>query len=158
MNTLMAKAAFGITLDLRKRAYGHLLSLSGDRLSQMQLGDLSYRLTEDIDKMRSRSSDEAEFNRQAKYLTEKINALQHPIVSFLQVVSILFIFVLAGIQISAGNLTSAEFVIYLTNIVLIISPIATKKSLPKKKVGATLDYTYLLSIVNYLRSLPVHRS
>jgi ATP-binding cassette, subfamily B, bacterial len=237
MNTLMAKAAFGITLDLRKRAYGHLLSLSGDRLSQIQLGDLAYRLTEDVDKigeiinkifhqfipcvlqlivilgymvyinwrltlavfliapviailvgwfgeklqkqsLKSQNQiadlsslvtedfgsirmiqafaaedyalkkfgQEAEFNRQAKYLTEKINALQHPIVSFLQVVSILFIFILAGIQISAGNLTSAEFVIYLTNIVLIISPIAltTSNYNELKQAEASVDRVFEL--------------
>ena len=237
MNTLMAKAAFGITLDLRKRAYGHLLGLSGDRLSQMQLGDLSYRLTEDIDKIgeivnkifhqfipcvlqlvvilgymvyinwqltlavfliapviavlvgwfgeklqkqslksqnqiadlsslvtedfgsirmiqafaaedyaREKFGQEAEFNRQAKYLTEKINALQQPIVSFLQVVSILFIFVLAGIQISSGNLTSAKFVIYLTNIILIISPIAltTSNYNELKQAEASVDRVFEL--------------
>jgi ATP-binding cassette, subfamily B, bacterial len=240
MNTLMAKAAFGITLDLRKRTYAHLLCLSGDRLSQMQLGDLSYRLTEDVDKIgeivnkifhqfipcvlqlivilgymiyinwqltlavfliapviailvgwfgeklqkqslksqnqiadlsslvtedlggirmiqafaaedyaREKFGREAEFNRQAKYLTQKINALQHPIVSFLQVISILFIFVLAGIQISAGSLTSAEFVIYLTNIVLIISPIAltTSNYNELKQAEASVDRVFdLLAI------------
>jgi ATP-binding cassette subfamily B protein len=50
-NILMAKATFGVTLDLRKRTYGHLLQLSTDRLSQLQVGDLSYRLTEDIDRI-----------------------------------------------------------------------------------------------------------
>ena len=50
-DVLMAKAAFGITLDLRQRTYGHLLRLSSDRLSQIQVGDLSYRLTEDIDRV-----------------------------------------------------------------------------------------------------------
>jgi ATP-binding cassette, subfamily B, bacterial len=248
MNTLMAKAAFGITLDLRKRAYSHLLGLSGDRLSQLQIGDLSYRLTEDIDKIgeiinkifhqfipcvlqlivilgymvylnwqltlavfliapviailvgwfgeklqkqslksqnqiadlsslvtedlgairmiqafaaedyaRTNFAREAEFNRQAKYLTEKINALQHPIVSFLQVISILFIFVLAGVQISNGNLTSAQFVIYLTNIVLIISPIAltTSNYNELKQAEASVDRVFeLLAISQTITERP----
>jgi ATP-binding cassette, subfamily B, bacterial len=248
MNTLMAKAAFGITLDLRKRAYSHLLGLSGDRLSQLQLGDLSYRLTEDIDKIgeiinkifhqfipcvlqlivilgymvylnwqltlavfliapviailvgwfgeklqkqslksqnqiadlsalvtedlgairmiqafaaedyaQTKFAREAEFNRQAKYLTEKINALQHPIVSFLQVISILFIFVLAGVQISNGNLTSAQFVIYLTNIVLIISPIAltTSNYNELKQAEASVDRVFeLLAISQTITERP----
>jgi ATP-binding cassette, subfamily B, bacterial len=239
-NTLMAKAAFGITLGLRQRTYGHLLRLSSDRLSQMQLGDLSYRLTEDIDrigetinkvfyqfipsvlqlvvalgymiflnwqltlavliiapfiailvgwfgeklqqqsmKSQNRIADlsslvtedlasikmiqsftaedyalnkfeqEAEFNRQAKYLTEKIKAFQYPVLSFLQVIAILFVFVLAGLQISMGNLTVSQFVIYLTNIVLIISPIAivTGNYNELKQAESSVDRVFeLLSI------------
>jgi ATP-binding cassette subfamily B protein len=218
-DTLMAKAAFNITLNLRQRVYRHLLSLSNERLGQMQVGDLSYRLTEDIDrigevinkifhqfipsvlqlivvlgymiflnwqltlavliiapviailvgwfgeKLQQQSlksqnriadlsalvtedlsgirpiqafaaegyalgkfSQEAEFNRQAKYLTEKIRAFQYPVISFLQVISVLFVFVLAGWQISLGNLTVSKFVIYLTNIALIIDPISRTTS------------------------------
>jgi ATP-binding cassette, subfamily B, bacterial len=213
-NTFMAKAAFGLTLDLRQDTYRHLLYLSGDRLGQLQVGDLSYRLTEDVDRIGeivnkifyqfipsalqlivvlgymiwinwqltlavfivapiiavlagyfgeklqhqslksqnkiadlaasvtenisgirliqgfaaekyalAKFSQEAEFNRQAKYLTEKIRAIQYPIVSFLQVVGILFIFVLAGWQISVGNLTPSKFVAYIANIALLIAPI-----------------------------------
>jgi ATP-binding cassette, subfamily B, bacterial len=218
-DNLMAKATFAITLDLRQRTYGHLLKVSSDRLSQLQVGDLSYRLTEDIDrigeiihkifhqftpsvlqlivvlgymiylnwqltlavfiiapiiavlvgyfgeklqeqslKSQNRIADlsslvtenlsgirliqsfaaepyalqqfskEAEFNRQARYLTEKIKAFQFPVISFLQVVSILFVFVLAAWQISIKNLTVPQFVAYLTNIALIINPIAITTS------------------------------
>jgi ATP-binding cassette, subfamily B, bacterial len=236
-DVLMAKAAFGITLDLRQRTYSHLLRLSTDRLSQMQVGDLSYRLTEDIDrigeiinkmfhqfvpsvlqlivmlgymiylnwqltlavlvmapiiailvgwfgeKLQQQSlksqnqiadlsslatedisgirtiqafaaedysltkfGQEAQFNRQAKYLTEKIKAFQYPVISFLQVISILFIFVLAGWQISLGNLTVSQFVIYLTNIVLIISPIAltTSNYNELKQAEASVDRVFEL--------------
>jgi ATP-binding cassette subfamily B protein len=218
-DTLMAKAAFAITLNLRQKVYRHLLSLSNESLGKMQVGDLSYRLTEDIDrigeivnkifhqfipsilqlivvlgymiylnwqltlavliiapiiavlvgwfgdKLQQQSlksqnriadlsslvtedlggirliqgfaaedyalgkfSQEAEFNRQAKYLTEKIKAFQYPVISFLQVISILFVFVLAGWQISLGNLTVSHFVTYLTNIALIIDPISRTTS------------------------------
>lgn len=236
-DVLMAKAAFGITLDLRQRTYKHLLQLSTERLSQMQVGDLSYRLTEDIDrigeiinkilhqfipsalqlvvmlgymiyinwqltlavlvmapiiailvgwfgeklqqqslKSQNQIADlsslatedisgirtiqafaaenysltkfgrEAQFNRQAKYLTEKIKAFQYPVISFLQVISILFIFVLAGWQISLGNLTVSQFVIYLTNIVLIISPIAltTSNYNELKQAEASVDRVFEL--------------
>jgi ATP-binding cassette, subfamily B, bacterial len=75
----------------------------------------------------------------------------------LQVVSILFIFVLAGIQISAGNLTSAEFVIYLTNIVLIISPIAltTSNYNELKQAEASVDRVFeLLAIPQTITERP----
>ncbi len=236
-DVLMAKAAFGITLDLRQRTYGHLLRLSTDRLSQIQVGDLSYRLTEDIDRIGeiinkifhqfipavlqlvamlgymiyvnwqltlavliiapiiallvgwfgeklqqqslksqnqiadlsslanedfsgirtiqafaaedyalSKFGREAQFNRQAKYLTEKIKAFQFPLLSFLQVISILFIFVLAGWQISLGNLTVTQFVSYLTSIVLIISPIAltTGNYNELKQAEASVDRVFEL--------------
>ncbi len=236
-NILMAKAALGITLDLRQRTYAHLLKLSTDRVSQMQVGDISYRLTEDIDrigetikntfqqfipsalqlivvlgymiflnwkltlvvlilapiiavlvgwfgekiqrqslKSQNQIADlsslatedfsgirtiqsfaaedyaltkfgrEAEFNRQAKYLTEKIKSFQFPILSFLQVVSILFVFVLAGWQISIGNLTTSKFVSYLTNIFIIISPIAqtTASYNELKQAEASVDRIFEL--------------
>lgn len=214
-NILMAKAALRITLDLRQQTYKHLLKVSMNLLSQMQIGDISYRITEDIDrigetikntfqqfipsvlqlvvvlgymifinwqltlivlilapviatlvgwfgekiqaqslKSQNKIADlsslvtedfsgintiqsfvaedyvlakfgrEAEINYQSKYITEKTKSFQYPILSFLQVVSILFVFVLAGWQISIGNLTTPRFVSYLTNIFIIISPIA----------------------------------
>jgi ATP-binding cassette, subfamily B, bacterial len=237
-NILMAKAAFGVTLDLRKRTYGHLLHLSTDRLSQMQVGDISYRLTEDIDrigeiiknifqqfipsvlqlvvvlgymiflnwkltlavliiapiitllvgwfgeKLQQQSlksqnqiadlssvatedfsgirtiqsfaaedytltkfGQEAEFNRQAKYLTERTKSFQFPVLSFLQVISILFVFVLAGWLISIKELTTPQFVAYLTNIFLIISPIAmtTSNYNELKQAEASVDRVFELS-------------
>lgn len=50
-DTLMAKAALSITLDLRKNVYAHLQSLSLDYFETAKTGDLSYRLTEDIDRI-----------------------------------------------------------------------------------------------------------
>jgi ATP-binding cassette, subfamily B, bacterial len=239
-NILMAKAAFGVTLDLRKHTYGHLLHLSTDRLSQLQVGDISYRLTEDIDrigeiiknifqqfipsvlqlvvvlgymiylnwkltlavliiapiiallfgwfgeKLQQQSlksqnqiadlssvatedfsgirtiqsfaaedytlnkfGQEAEFNRQAKYLTEKTKALQFPVLSFLQTISILFVFVLAGWLISIKELTTAEFVIYLANIFLITSPIAmtTSNYNELKQAEASVDRVFELNAI-----------
>ena len=108
--------------------------------SQNRIADLSSLVTEDLasikliqsftaeDYVLTKFEQESEFNRQAKYLTEKIKAFQYPVLSFLQVIAILLVFVLAGLQISAGNLTVSQFVIYLTNIVLIISPISVVTS------------------------------
>jgi ATP-binding cassette, subfamily B, bacterial len=210
-DSLMAKVAFTVTLDLRKRVYAHLLQVGSTYTQTIQTGDLAYRLTEDVDRVaeviykifhqfipcvlqlililgylvwvnwqltisvfillpiisiivgwfgdklqkfslrsQNRTSDlasliteftgnmrsiqafaaedyanyrfgqEAELNYQAKYGTEHLKAFQFPIISFIQVSSILFLFVLAGWQISLGNLTSSVFVSYIIAIALLI--------------------------------------
>jgi ATP-binding cassette, subfamily B, bacterial len=50
-DALMAKAAFAVALDLRKRAYAHLQRLNLSYFETAQTGDLTYRLTEDIDRI-----------------------------------------------------------------------------------------------------------
>jgi ATP-binding cassette subfamily B protein len=47
----MAAAALAIALDLRKRVYTHLQTLSLSYFETSKTGDLSYRLTEDIDRV-----------------------------------------------------------------------------------------------------------
>ncbi len=47
----MAKAALSVALDLRNRVYAHLQSLSLNYFETAKTGDLSYRLTEDIDRV-----------------------------------------------------------------------------------------------------------
>ncbi len=214
-DALMAKVAFTVTLDLRKRVYAHLLQVGSTYTQTIQTGDLAYRLTEDVDRVaevvykffhqfipcilqlililgylvwvnlpltisvfvlapiiaivlgwfgeklqkfslrsQNRTSDlasliteftgnmrsiqafaaedyanfrfgqEAEFNYQAKYGTENLKAFQYPIISLILASSILFVFVLAGWQISQGNLTSSEFVSYAIAIALLIDPIS----------------------------------
>jgi ATP-binding cassette, subfamily B, bacterial len=214
-DSLMAKVAFTVTLDLRKRVYAHLLQVGSAYTQTVQTGDLAYRLTEDVDRVaeviykifhqfipcvlqlvlilgylvwvnwpltisvfillpiisiivgwfgdklqkfslrgQNRTSDlasliteftgnmrsikafaaedyanyrfgqEAELNYSAKYGTEHLKAFQYPIISFILVSSILFIFVLAGWQISLGNLTSSVFVSYIIAVALLIDPIS----------------------------------
>ena len=214
-DSLMAKAALTIALNLRKVVYSHLQKLSLNYFEIAKTGDLTYRLTEDIDRVgevvnqffhdfvpcilqlivvlgymmwlnwqltiatlvlapfmaiiigafgekllqysrRSqnrisnlsallsevlggirlvqafaaedyeleRFSQEAEGNRQAKYKAEKAKAFQFVVVGFLQVMSVLSIFLLGGWQISQGNLTGKEFVSYLTGVALLIDPIS----------------------------------
>ncbi|MGL5058845.1 MAG: ABC transporter ATP-binding protein [Microcoleus sp.] len=50
-NTLMAKAALTIALELRKQVYAHLQSLNLGYFETAKTGDLSYRLTEDVDRI-----------------------------------------------------------------------------------------------------------
>jgi ATP-binding cassette subfamily B protein len=213
-DSLMAKAALQITLDVRRTIYSHLQRLSLDYFETSKTGDLAYRLTEDVDRVGevvnkffhdfipcllqliavlgymlyinwqltlaaliiaplmailigafgekllefSRRSQqgisnlsgliaevfagirlvrafaaeeyeigrfvkEAEQNRQAKLLAEKIKALQYFIVGFLQAMSIVFLFFLGGWQISQRNLTGGEFISYVTAVAMLIDPI-----------------------------------
>ena len=50
-DTIMAKAALKIALNLRCKVYAHLQSLSLNYFETAKTGDLSYRLTEDIDRI-----------------------------------------------------------------------------------------------------------
>ncbi len=50
-DTLMAKAALTIALDLRKQVYSHLQRLSIGYFETAKTGDLAYRLTEDVDRV-----------------------------------------------------------------------------------------------------------
>jgi ATP-binding cassette, subfamily B, bacterial len=213
-DSLMAKVALKIALDIRRRVYIHLQSLNIDAFDTTATGDLTYRLTEEIDRIgevihklfhqflpcvlqllamlsfmvyrnwqltiatlivaplmgvligwfgdrllkfsqhsQSQISElsalitevisgirlvktfaaedyevarflkTAEKNRQAKYATERIKAIQHPIVGFLEAMGIVLLFILGGWQISQDNLTGAEFVSFAAAVVLIIDPI-----------------------------------
>jgi len=50
-DSLMAKASLAITLDLRQKVYAHLQRLNLSYFETTQTGDLTYRLTEDIDRI-----------------------------------------------------------------------------------------------------------
>lgn len=50
-DTLMIKAALAIALDLRKQVYTHLQQMNLGYFETARTGDLSYRLTEDIDRI-----------------------------------------------------------------------------------------------------------
>jgi len=50
-DSLMAKAALYVALDLRKQVYAHLQRLNLSYFETAQTGDLTYRLTEDIDRV-----------------------------------------------------------------------------------------------------------
>ncbi|RQH21725.1 ABC transporter ATP-binding protein [Okeania hirsuta] len=218
-DTFMAKAAFTIALDLRKEVYSHLQRLNISYFEKSKTGDLSYRLTEDIDRTgevvnkffhqfvpcilqlivvlgymiylnwqltvatlivaplmalligwfgelllsfshqsQNRTSNlsalitevfngirivqafaaeeyqiaifsvEAEQNRQAKYMAEKVKALQFVVVGFLEAMSVAFLFFLGAWQISEGNLSGEGFISYLTGVALLIDPISLTTS------------------------------
>ena len=214
-DTLMAKAALKIALDLRQVVYTHLQRLSLNYFAVAKTGDLTYRITEEIDRIgevvnnffhqfvpcilqlivvlgylfylnwqltlatllvaplmavligafgeqllkfsrRSQTkisnlssfltevfsgirlvkalaaeeytiakfAQEAEENRQAQLLAEKVKAIQFVVVGFLEALSVIFLFFLGSWQISRGNLTGSEFVSYVAGVALLINPIS----------------------------------
>ncbi|MBD1841923.1 ABC transporter ATP-binding protein [Cyanobacteria bacterium FACHB-63] len=214
--TLIAKAALSIAMELRNRTFAHLQRLSLAYFESVQTGDLSYRLTEDVDrvgeviqklfsqfvpnalklvvtlgtmlyfnwqltfatlvvapllasltawfgeKMRklsyrsqSRISDlsalliemlsgvrlvrafaaedyaieqfsrGSERNRQARYATERLRAIQYPVQGFLDALGILALLLVGSWQISQGNLTGSEFVAFVVAVAMLFEPIAT---------------------------------
>ncbi|HIK16929.1 MAG TPA: ABC transporter ATP-binding protein [Leptolyngbyaceae cyanobacterium M33_DOE_097] len=67
---------------------------------------------------------EAEANRRARFRTEKLKAIQFPVVGFLEALSLLFFLLLGGWQISQRNLSGEQFVSYLTAVLMLIDPIS----------------------------------
>jgi ATP-binding cassette, subfamily B, bacterial len=252
-DSLMAKAALKIALDLREKVYAHLHRLSLNYFEGTKTGDLSYRLTEDIDRIgevvnkvfhqfipcilqllvvlgymvylnwqltlatfiiaplmailigtfgekllevsrRSqnqisnlsailtevfsgirlvqafdasayeveRFTQEAEQNRRAKYLAEKVKALQFVIVGFLEAMSVVFLFFLGGWQISQDNLSVPDFVSYVAAVALLIDPIAitTSNYNDFKQGEASVDRIFELleikpTVVEKIQSFPL---
>ncbi|BAZ10083.1 ABC transporter-like protein [Calothrix sp. NIES-4071] len=118
-----------------------LIAWFGERLqkysrrSQNQVSDLSAILTEVFNGIRivqafaaeayeiARFGREAEVAMRAKYSTERLKAIQVPIVGFLQALSFLLLLFFAAWQISAGNLTTGKFFSFLSGAALLIDPV-----------------------------------
>ncbi len=247
-DSLMAKASLKIALELRKKVYAHLQTLGLNYFETAKTGDLSYRLTEDIDrigevinkffhdfipsalqlivvfaymfivnwqltiaviiiapllgvlvgffgekllqyarraqaKISNLSSlltevfggirvvqafaaedyqtelfaQEAEENRRAQYLSESTKALQYVVVGFLQALGVIFLFFLAGWQISQKNLTEIDFVSYVAAVAMLIDPIAhiTSNYNQFKQGQASMDRIFeLLAILPTITEKP----
>ena len=106
------------------------------RRSQNTISNLSSLLTEVFSGIRlvkalaaeeyeiERFAQEAEANRQAQLLAEKVKAVQFVVVGFLEALSVIFLFFLGSWQIGKGNLTGSEFVSYIAGVALLINPIS----------------------------------
>jgi ATP-binding cassette, subfamily B, bacterial len=97
----------------------------------------------------ARFSEEAEYNRQAKYAAERLKAIQYPVVGFLYAMSVLLLLFLGGWQIAIGNLTSSSFVSYLAGVGLLIDPIAhiTSNYNDFKQGEASVDRIFELTAI-----------
>jgi ATP-binding cassette subfamily B protein len=105
------------------------------RRSQNQVSDLSAILTEVFGGIRiiqafaaesyevERFSKEAEGTLKAKYNTERLKAIQIPIIGFLQALSFLLLLFFAAWQISIENITVGTFFSYLSAAALLIDPV-----------------------------------
>ncbi len=110
-----------------------LLRFSRD--AQTRISDLSSLLTEVFSGIRlvkafasedyeiQRFLSAAEKNRQAKFATERVKAIQIPIIGFLEAMGIVVLFMVGGWQISQGNLTGGQFISFTAAVALIIDPI-----------------------------------
>ncbi|MGB6298366.1 MAG: ABC transporter ATP-binding protein, partial [Rivularia sp. (in: cyanobacteria)] len=106
------------------------------RRSQNQVSDLSALLTEVFGGLRiiqafaaesyevARFSKEAEGTLQAKYNTERLKAIQIPIIGFLQALSFILLLFFAAWQISIENITVGTFFSYLSAAALLIDPVS----------------------------------
>lgn len=106
------------------------------RRSQNQVSDLSAILTEVFGGIRiiqafaaesyevERFSKEAEGTLKAKYNTERLKAIQIPIIGFLQALSFIFLLFFAAWQISIENITVGTFFSYLSAAALLIDPVS----------------------------------
>lgn len=121
---------------------GVLIGWFGSRLqkysrrSQNQISDLSAILTEVFGGIRiiqafaaesyeiARFSKEAEGTLKAKYNTERLKAIQIPIIGFLQAVSFILLLFFAAWQISLENITVGTFFSYLSAAALLIDPVS----------------------------------
>ena len=247
-DSLMAKASLKIALELRKKVYAHLQTLGLNYFETAKTGDLSFRLTEDIDRIgevinkffhdfipsalqlivvfaymfivnwqltiaviiiapllgvlvgffgekllqyarRAQAkisnlsalltevfggirvvqafaaedyqtelfAQEAEENRRAQYLSESTKALQYVVVGFLQALGVIFLFFLAGWQISQKNLTGIDFVSYVAAVAMLIDPIAhiTSNYNQFKQGQASMDRIFeLLAILPTITEKP----
>lgn len=213
-DSLSARAALATTFNLRKDTFSHLQSLSLSYFEKAQTGDLSYRMTEDLDRIgevigklfhqfvpcilqligvlgfmiyrswqltlttaiiaplmavligwfgeqmrrlshrsqrrvsdlsallvetvsgirlikafaaegysMERFTQEAERNRDAKYTTDRLRAIEYPVVGLLQTLAFCLLFFLGVWLINAGKLTSIEFGSYCVAVSMLIDPI-----------------------------------
>ena len=247
-DTLMAKAALSIALEIRQRVFAHIQRLSLSYFETVQTGDLAYRLTEDVDRIgevvnkvfhqfipnvlrlvvmlgymvylnwqltlatlivapllafmialfgeqmrklsyrsQSRVSDlsalliemfsgvrlvqafaaedyaierfriASERNRQAKYGTERLRAIQYPVQGCLEGLSMLSLLLVGGWQISQGNLTPSGLISYVVAVAILLEPIATvTNNFNEFKLGeASVDRVFeLLRLKPAIAELP----
>ena len=105
------------------------------RRSQSEISNLSSLLTEVFGSIRivqafaaqdyevERFSEEALSNRNAKYQTEHVMAVQYPVLGFFEALSVMLLFLVGVWQISIGGLTGEGFGVFIGAILLLIPPI-----------------------------------
>ncbi len=128
------------------------------RRNQTEISGLSSLLTEVFGSIRivqafaaqdyevKRFSELAKQNRDAKYRTEHVTAVQYPVLGFFEALSVMLLFLVGAWQISVGNLEAKEFVIFLASIAILINPIdlATQQYNLYKQTEASAERVFEL--------------
>ena len=128
------------------------------RRNQAEISGLSSLLTEVFGSIRivqafaaqdyevKRFAERAKQNRDAKYRTEHVTAVQYPVLGFFEALSVMLLFLVGAWQISIGNLDPEEFVAFLTIIAILINPIdlATQQYNLYKQTEASAERVFEL--------------
>ena len=128
------------------------------RKNQTEISGLSSLLTEVFGSIRivqafaaqdyevKRFAQRAKQNRDAKYKTEHVTAVQYPVLGFFEALSVMLLFLVGAWQISIGNLDPEEFVAFLTIIAILINPIdlATQQYNLYKQTEASAERVFEL--------------
>ena len=128
------------------------------RRSQTEISGLSSLLTEVFGSIRivqafaaqdyevKRFSERAKQNRDAKYRTEHVTAVQFPVLGFFEALGVMLLFLVGAWQISVGNLAPEEFVEFLAIIAILINPIdlATQQYNLYKQTEASAERVFEL--------------
>jgi ATP-binding cassette subfamily B protein len=138
--------------------------------SQQRVSDLSSLLVETFSGIRlikafaaedystTRFAAEAERNREAKFSTERLRAIEYPVVGFLQVLAFCALFFLGVWLIAGGKLKPEEFGSYCIAVTMLIDPINLLASNYNefKQGEASVDRIYeLIDLKPSITELPV---
>ena len=139
------------------------------RRNQTEISSLSSLLTEVFGSIRivqafaaqdyevKRFSERAKQNRDAKYKTEYVTAVQYPVLGFFEALSVMLLFLVGAWQISIGNLDAKGFVAFLSSVAILINPIdlATQQYNLYKQTEASAERVFeLMNIQPTLVELP----
>ena len=128
------------------------------RRNQTEISGLSSLLTEVFGSIRivqafaaqdyevKRFAKRAKENRDAKYKTEYVTAVQYPVLGFFEALSVMLLFLVGAWQISIGNLEAEGFVAFLTSVAILINPIdlATQQYNLYKQTEASAERVFEL--------------
>ena len=128
------------------------------RRNQTEISGLSSLLTEVFGSIRivqafaaqdyevKRFAERAKQNRDAKFKTEYVTAVQYPVLGFFEALSVMLLFLVGAWQISVGNLEPKGFIAFLSSVAILINPIdlATQQYNLYKQTEASAERVFEL--------------
>ncbi|MFN3926991.1 MAG: ABC transporter ATP-binding protein [Pseudanabaenaceae cyanobacterium] len=110
-------------LELSRRSQdqvSNLAALLAEVFGGMQLVRAFTAEASEVDRFRR----EALLNLKRKYATDRIRAIQYPVIGFLEATAITLLFLISGWLIREGTLTGTQFVAFGASVLLLIDPIS----------------------------------